>query len=209
MARKGLGEFAFFVKNSVYKDYHINGVDHEFNSIIALSVKDKISKFNILLVGTYVPPETSVYGDDLDRVFQEMLSLMYENANSNADSIFVMGDFNTRVSRKNDVIDEIDDIPERILLDIQHNDHGVSLINFLLQANACIVNGRVNPSSDAYTSISHYGKVVVDYLLASHNSLKYVTNFEVLNVPELLLKYSFMYSGATLEACSEIIDELL
>ena len=79
------------MKNSIYKDFYVNRVDHEFDGIIALSVKDKVSKFNTLIIGTYVPPETSVYGDDPDRVFQELLSLMYEN--SNADSVFLLGDF--------------------------------------------------------------------------------------------------------------------
>ncbi len=178
------------VRNKIMNKYHVTRADHDFDGIIALKLQNKQTKFNVLLIGAYLPPETSVYGDDPDRFFQELVSLIYEN--THMDAVFLMGDYNARVGSKKDVIDEIDSVPERIVLDTQSNDHGTSLINFLLQANACIVNGRINPLRDSYTSVSHRGKAVVDYVLACHDSLEYIKNFEVLGVSELLLKYQLM-----------------
>ena len=137
-----------------------------------------------------MPPETSVYGDDPDRVFQELVSLLYDN--SNCDATLLVGDYNARVGARKDVIEIIDDIPDRTVLDLQHNDHGISLVNFLLQSNTCIINGRINPLGDSYTSISHRGKAVVDYVLASHDTFNLIQNFEVLNISELMLKYRLM-----------------
>ena len=56
-------------------------------------------------------------------MFQEFLSLIYENIN--ADTIYLMGDDNARVGSKRDLIETIDNIPERVFLDTQNNHHGI------------------------------------------------------------------------------------
>ena len=115
---------------------------------------------------------------------------MYENID--VDTTFLVSDYNARIGNKKDTIESVDNIPEKVVLDLQSNNNGVSLINFLLQANCCSVNGRVSPLKDSFTSVSHRGKAVVDYVIATHKSLPFITDFEVCNISEVLLKYKLM-----------------
>ena len=187
---KGSGGVCFLIKDKIFKDFRVHRVDHELEGIIALKLQNRFTNFTILLIGTYLPPESSVYGDDPDRVFQELVSLIYENTDS--DLTYLLGDYNARIGNKRDLIESVDNIPERVALDLQTNDHGTSLINFLLQANCCVVNGRIDPLLDSFTSVSHRGKAVVDYIIAAHDSLNYISKFEVCNISELLLKFRLM-----------------
>ena len=43
--------------------------------------------------------------------------------------------------------------------------YGEKLIDFVRDMTLCIVNGRVSPEKDNYTSISKRGRSVVDYIL--------------------------------------------
>ena len=82
---------------------------------------------------------------------------------------------------------DFDDIPKRIPLDETHNDHGRSLLNVLIQTKMCILNGCINPLAEGYTSISHRGKSVVDYIIVPHHNIECVTNFKVLSISSLTI----------------------
>ena len=79
--RKGSGGVCFRVKETLFKEYFVNRVDHGYEGVLALKLQDKVSKFILLVIGTYLPPESSAYQDDPDKLFQELLSLLYENTN--------------------------------------------------------------------------------------------------------------------------------
>ena len=51
------------------------------------------------------------------------------------------------------------------------NKHGECLIDFLIECKCCIVNGRVTPSLDNYTSVSTKGNAVVDYFAVPQDRL--------------------------------------
>ena len=70
------------------------------------------------------------------------------------------------------------------------NDHGVALIHFCLQTKMCICNGGITPLNDNYTSISHRGRAVVDYVLVPHECLPYIDNLCVVPCSDLIDKYS-------------------
>ena len=82
------------------------------------------------------------------------------------------------------------------------------VINFLLETNLCIVNGRIKSINDNYTSVSSKGKAVVDYvivliqnincdyLLKVHFVTELVSNLDLEsdNIPDhSLLEFQFRF----------------
>ena len=50
----------------------------------------------------------------------------------------------------------------------------------------CILNGRLNPENNNFTSISVRGKAVVDYIVTSHADMKTCLGFNVYTPSELI-----------------------
>lgn len=128
-------------------------------------------------ISCYIPPEMSVWGRDVSIVYRHLLSQIY--LCSEADAIYFCGDLNSRVDGLSDYVKEIDDVPQRVPLDVGINKHGESLIEFLMDSKFCIVNGRICPLKDNYTSVSTKGKAVVDYILVPHDCLQSCISFQV------------------------------
>ena len=105
------------------------------------------------------------------------------------------GDFNARVGSKSDFVESVDDIPPRNVLDVVSNDHGQSLINFCLQTNTCIGNGRVCPLNDGYTSVSHRGRAVVDYLITAHENIHDIKWFKVWSIGDIIEEFNLVEHG--------------
>ena len=59
-------------------------------------------------------------------------------------------------------------------------------MNFLLQTKTCIVNSRINPLEDGFTSVSHRGKAVVDYVMTTHEGIHHIEHFRVISVTDLI-----------------------
>ncbi len=91
---------------------------------------------------------------------------MYSNCD--CDAILFAGDVNSRLGKCNDYIEGIDNVPQRQLLDEVKITHGEVFLDFLLEANMCILIGRITPQFDNYTSVSVNGRSIVDYLPVSH-----------------------------------------
>ena len=84
-----------------------------------------------------------------------------------------MGDLNSRIGTLNDILQDIDYIPNRRTLDNSVNQHVHELIDFLKVTNFCVLNGRF--PEDNYTCISRKSKSVVDYIcvpIDTFNTLK-------------------------------------
>ena len=52
--------------------------------------------------------------------------------------------------------------------------------NFLIDSNCCVLNGRVDPQKNNFTSVSAKGKAAVDYFAVPYTSLQYITGFEII-----------------------------
>ena len=59
------------------------------------------------------------------------------------------------------------------------NQHGVALVEFLLESKMCILNGRINPQNDDFTCVSTKGRSVVDYVIVPQSFLKKYIDFRV------------------------------
>ena len=95
------------------------------------------------------------------------------------------GDFNGRIGSSLDYIPDVDDVGGCQPIDLLSNAHGVALLDFLKESKQCILNGRISPNFDNYTSISGRGKAVVDYLISPHASIDQFTKCAVLPIREL------------------------
>ncbi len=133
--------------------YDIKAEDIGMDKVLYIKMTDKQSGFAISLFGLYIPPETSSFGQNADLVFEYMVSKLYECCDD--DVVLILGDLNGRFGEKLDYIPEIDDIPARVCIDKVVNDHGRALQNFLIQTKSCVLNGRLCPFEDSFTSISH------------------------------------------------------
>ena len=154
-APKGSGGVGFCVRSELLKMYKIEVLDREMHGILGLQFKHLQSDYCFVVFTCYLPPEMSPWGRDASGFFSHLLSQIY--LCSHTDAVYVSGDFNSRVGNLDDYLKEIDDVPLRVALDEYVNKHGESLIEFLRDSKMCLINGRICPLDDNYTSVSIKG----------------------------------------------------
>ena len=107
---------------------------------------------------------------------------------SESDYLFICGDFNARIGDRNDCLLN-PDVPPRRVIDSNKNSQGSKLLSFLGDMHCCILNGRITPELDDFTSLaSHKGKVVVDYAITRQTELDAVQHMQVVSCSELVNK---------------------
>ncbi len=143
----------------------------------------KISKKSIIVGCCYLPPESSPYGRDANAYFSRLLTNVYKNVDS--DYFVLCGDLNSRVGNLNDSVPNVDTLKNRVNIDHKINSHGMSLIEFLIDAKLCLVNGRVDTDLDDFTCIRN-GRSVVDYMIVPHSDVSNVKTFCVRRMSSIL-----------------------
>lgn len=63
-------------------------------------------------------------------------------------------------------------LPERNTVDFTCNIYGDKLVDFSIDSNMCVLNGR-NFIRNVYTSVSIKRFVVVDYCIVAHNDIPF------------------------------------
>lgn len=84
-----------------------------------------------------------------------------------------------------DIISDIDGIPRRTAVDRNVNQHGHTLIDFLIDSKVCVLNGRFDSNTDNSTSVSIRGRSVVDFVCVPHDCFNSCENFEVISLHQL------------------------
>jgi len=153
-------------------------LDKSKDGIMAVKFTHKESLYTFVIINAYLPPDNSVWGRDATGFMSYVLSLVY--LYYNCDALFVIGDVNSRLGKKSDYIEDIDNIPDRQILDETVNKHGDVFRDFLLESNMCVLNGRVTPQFNNFTSVSVKGSSVVDYIAVPHHTLNICKIFKVL-----------------------------
>lgn len=160
-AQRGSGGVGFLVKNTIAEKNDILVIDSHFEDIIWIKIQEKENPSNhIYLCSCYLPPEGSTRGNKAHEFFDVLLSnvyLLYDEA-----PLLICGDFNSRIGANEDV--KINDFPKRNPLDMQTNQHGKHLLNFLSDSMCCVTNSRITSENDNFTS-TRAGKAVVDYII--------------------------------------------
>jgi hypothetical protein len=166
-APKASGGVGLLVKTQLTEQFNIFVVDRSYDGILALKFEHRITSLNLIVFSCYLPPEGSTRGRDAQSFFAHLLAQIY--LHSDADSLIIAADFNARIGNLSDILNGLDSIPERRVLDRNINQHGHDCIEFLNDSKLCVLNGRF--TDENYTSISRKGKAVVDYLCVPHDVL--------------------------------------
>lgn len=66
------------------------------------------------------------------------------------------------------------------------NQHGHELLEFLNDSKLCVLNGRITPETDSFTSISRKGKSIVDYICVPHDVLDKCCYFKVFTMQSII-----------------------
>ncbi|CAC5378479.1 unnamed protein product [Mytilus coruscus] len=100
---------------------------------------------------------------------------MYQNIGK----LYICGDFNARCGDMQDFIEGVDDVQIRAVIDDVLNRNGEMLIEFLVDCNLCMLNGRIGKQN--YTNISSKGKSVKLNLPVKNKSKIYQINVFIKN----------------------------
>jgi exonuclease III len=188
-ARSASGGVGILLKNDIVQHNYIKVTDTTQDGILSLCLTDKTTTKQISITVCYLPPEGSQYGRDTQNFYDHLLQNVYNAAD--CDMIIMGGDLNGRIGTNMDYIPEVDVVAGRKPLDLNSNRHGDALIEFLKESKQCILNGRITPELDNYTSVSSRGKAVVDYMITSHSTLNQFTRCEVHLIKELCNKMGY------------------
>ena len=89
---------------------------------MGISFKSKRNDNSFLAFTCYLPPEGSSRGKDAQSFYAHLLAHIY--VNHDFDSIFVCADFNSRVGSMKEISPDVDNMPNREILDKSSNQHG-------------------------------------------------------------------------------------
>ncbi len=184
------GGIGIFVKNSLFTEFNFDIAFKSIDGILGLYMVNKFTLRNYIIICVYLPPENSIYGRCNTEYFANLLTQMYKY--NDVDGCVICGDINGRIGNLKDFVPEIDDIPEREIIDNTVNNHGKSLIEFMLSSKCCVLNGRFDKSKNNFTCL-HRGRSVVDYMLTPHEFLRDFKNFEVIPIDDIVAKENLFH----------------
>ena len=183
-AKRAYGGVGVLIKDYLFVDFLISVIDKAYDGILGIKFTHKITDLQFLVFAVYLPPEESSWGRDSNSFYNHLLSQIY--AHANISKVFICGDLNSRVGNLSDSVDGVDLLGPREVLDSAKNGHGDSFVDFLHETKMCVINGRVTPQFDDYTSISSKGRAVVDYVCVPHEMLNICSEFKVIPCTDLL-----------------------
>ncbi|XP_033731041.1 uncharacterized protein LOC117320594, partial [Pecten maximus] len=163
------------IKNSLYARYTVDVVDKSNEDILWVRFRNNIDR-DLYLCVCYLPPEGTTRPVDSDKFYGTLLENVYSF--QNLGSVCIMGDFNARTGDLSDYIEGVDVVTPRAHIDDGENRLGVAFIDFLVDTNMCMLNGRLG-SNDNFTHVSTRGRSVVDYVVVPHEQYTQYTDFKV------------------------------
>ena len=150
-------------------------LDKNLDGLLVVKFTHKQSEFEFAVFICYVPPEGSPWSQNISDYYAYLTSEIYSNFE--CDMIFIVGDMNGRIGKKDETYSE-DNIRNRVVLDNQSNSQGTAFIDCISDLRFCVLNGRFE--NDNFTCISHKGKSVVDYVAVPYDCLEKCSDFCVI-----------------------------
>ena len=144
----------------------------------------------------YLPPHGSSRINDAELFFTTLTEQVHTYQNEG--NLYICSDFNAHCGDSSDYIEGVDDVSEREVIDTVSNHHGDLLLNFMVDCNMCMLNGRV-PGANNFTSISGRGRAVVYYVLVPHEQVSMVTKFDVRTMTDII-------NMSSLQGCEKVPD---
>lgn len=186
-AKRGSGGVCFLIKDSVYKFFDVTLLDCSKEDILWIKLQEKGSTLCFCLCVCYLPPKGSSRRCDPETFFADLLYQVYMYQNEG--TVCISGDFNSRIGYNTDFIEGVDRIPSREVIDKTENHYGDLFVDFLVDSNFCVLNGRIGNENN-YTCVSKKGKSVVDYVMVPHESIPSVSDFKVNMISDLIDRYN-------------------
>ncbi len=169
------GGVGLLVKENILNDFNLTILDKSLDGLLSVKFTQKQSEFEFVVFICYVPPEGSPWSQNISDYYAYLTSEIYSNFE--CDMIFIVGDMNGRIGKKDETYSE-DNIRNRVVLDNTVNSQGNAFIDCLSDLRFCVLNGRFD--NDDFTCISHKGKSVVDYVAVPYDSIDKCTDFRVI-----------------------------
>ncbi|CAC5425578.1 RAB19 [Mytilus coruscus] len=172
-AKRGSGGVGIFIKSSIGDQYKVKILDKSVEGILWLNYDNEQETFCVCVC--YLPPRGSSRSNDPEQFYANLINQVYMY--QNIGHMYIVGDFNLRCSDISDFIEGVDDVTPREVIDYNSNANGDLLIDFLVDCNLCMLNGRKGKQD--FRCISKPGKSVVDFIITTHENIHMCTNFDV------------------------------
>ena len=107
-----------------------------------------------------------------------------------------MGDYNSLVGDRQEFIEGVDELCEREIIDTNENAYSDIFVDFLVNSNCVMLNGR-NNIENYYTYLSTTRSSVVHYEVVRHSLLPYCQNIVIIRTKSLF----------TAAGCIGVVDQ--
>ena len=195
-AHRGSGGVGFLIKSHILNTFTVKILDNSFDDTLWIKLINKNDdSIEIILCVSYLPPPNSSRGNNSQEFYERMLTNTYTYCD-NLSPVIILGDFNARIGKLQDVSLDIDNVPDRKSIDYITKNHE-PFLDFLNDGRLCVLNGRFKANGDNFTSISTKGSAVVDYIIVPYDNLGYVTNFNVNTISDILQQFDIQPSEMT------------
>lgn len=184
-ARSGSGGVGLFISDRMVVDFCSDILDNSVEGIlwVKLSTKPHVRISHTFSAAVcYLPPANSTRQVDAADFYENLLANVYRF--QKLGPFIIMGDLNSRCGDSQDYIEGVDIVAERNVVDFTSNSYGELLIQFLISANCCMLNGR-NYCKNDFTCVSTKGLSVVDYLIVPHENLHWFSDSTVTRSKDL------------------------
>ena len=170
------GGVGMLIKKRMYELYKVEPCFKAGDNILGVKFYND-SGNSLVIYCVYLPPEGSKYSIGNEQLLNSLTVEIYRQ--NEVDNMIICGDFNTRIGNKQDT-PQWDDFPKRKVLDETMNSYGQRLITFVNDIKGCILNGRVTPEYNYYTSVAtDKGMAVVDYFITRQSDVKSIVKLKV------------------------------
>ena len=101
----------FFYKESLSDEFETKVLDSTYEGVLSVQFSHRVSKHKTVINICYLPPENSKWGRNCTDFFAHLTNELYRTAD--VDLVLYAGDFNARIGKQKDYIEEVDTLPSR------------------------------------------------------------------------------------------------
>ena len=177
MQKNVSGGVGLLIINTFASSFNIQVLDKSREGIFWMNFKHILNGICFNLCVCYLPPEGSSGYVNVDECFDNLLTKKYQYQGMG--QYYICGDFNSRLGDLVEYIEGVDEVPPKDILDFSKNAHGQYFLKFFIDSNCCVINVRVDPQKNNFTSVSAKGKAIVDYFAVPYTSSQYITGLEI------------------------------
>ena len=197
-AISGSDGVGFLLSNELQTVYNANVTDDTFDGILWLKLLLKGGgDLGILLCVCYLSPGGSSQGKISHEFFDTLLAQSYMYFDG-CPAVF-LGDYNARIGGKQDTCIDSTIVRERGTADQNCNKFGDQFLDFLSDANCCVMNGRFDITRINNISVSKRGVATDDYIFVPYAHLEYIFDVYVTSASDAMARHDIvphMYAKA-------------